>query len=56
MMPLASVTLTLAPMSLHDPKSQFVPHFDHLDIRNVMVLVTMSSASCNADTGTNGVT
>ena len=42
--------------TLHDHKGHLVCHFDHLDIRNVMVLLTMPSASCDADAGANGVT
>ena len=32
------------------------PHFNHLDLANVFVLFMMQSASCDARTGTNGIT
>ena len=35
-------------MALHDQNSYVVPHFDDVDTRNVMVLLTMPSTSCDA--------
>ena len=43
-------------MGLQDLKSHFAPHFDHLDIRNVMVLLAMPLSPCGTDAGANGVT
>ena len=48
------VTLTLASMALHGQKCHVSLHFDHLDIRNVMVPLTISSASCDASAKVNG--
>ena len=39
-------------MTSHDQKDHVAPHFCHLDIMNVMVSLTMLSASCDV----NGVT
>ena len=36
--------------------SHFACNFDHLDISNIMVLLTMPSASCGGDASANGVT
>ena len=33
----------------------FLPHFYHLDMWNVMVLLKMPAASCDTDSGANGV-
>ena len=43
-------------MVLHDQKYHIVPHFHHLVIRNVMVVLPMPSSSCYADAVANGVT
>ena len=53
---LHEVTHTLVQMTLHDQKCHFTPHFDHLVISNVIVILTMPSASCDADAGVSGVT
>ena len=45
----------LAPMVSHDPKSYVEPHFNHLDLRNAVVPLTMPSVSCDADAGANGI-
>ena len=42
-------------MAFYDQKSHFTCHFDHLDIRNVTVLLTMPSASYDAEVGAHGV-
>ena len=42
-MSLAPVTPMLVPMTLHDQNSHFAPHFKHLDIRSIMILLTMPS-------------
>ena len=39
----------LMPMASHDQKSHVALHFDHLDLRNAMVLLTMLSTSHDAD-------
>ena len=46
----------LGPVASHDQKSHVAPHFDHLDLGNAMLPLTMSLASCDVSTGTNGVT
>ena len=43
-------------MALHNQKGHVVPHFHHLDLRNIMVPLPMPLASCDADTGTIGIT
>ena len=48
--------LTMTPLTLQDQKSHVVPHFEHLDIWEVMVVLTMQSALCDPDAGANGVT
>ena len=49
------MTLMLASMASYDHKSHVMPHFDCLNIRNVMDPVTIPSPSCDANTGANGV-
>ena len=43
-------------MISHDEKSHIAPHFNHLGLRNVMLPLMIPSASCGADSDTNGVT
>ena len=43
-------------MSFHDQKVDVVPHFDHLDVRNVMVPLMVPLASCDPDAGTSSIT
>ena len=38
------------------PKSHVVPHFDHLDIRNTMVVLTMLLMSHSVNASANGIT
>ena len=40
----------------HHPKSEIAPHFEYLGLRNVMVPLMVQSASCDTDSGANGVT
>ena len=47
---------TVVSMASHAQKSHRAPHFDCLDLINAMVPLMMPSASCDADTGTNGIT
>ena len=55
MMPLASSDNDTGTKALHDQKRYFAPHLDHLDARNVMVLFTKISSSCDADAGASDV-
>ena len=48
-----NVALTVAPIISHDHKSHFIIYFDWLDIRNVLVLLTMLLALCDANAGIN---
>ena len=43
-------------MASHDPKIHVVPHFDCLDITNVMLPWMMHLASYDADAKTSGIT
>ena len=54
-----------APMVSHDQNCHVAPHFDHLDVRNAVVLLMMLSAPCyakasthdnDANTGATGIT
>ena len=45
----------LVPMVSLDQKSHATCHFDHLDCRNSIVLLTMPSTWHNADTNTNAI-
>ena len=54
-MPLASVDTDTETNGITWPKSQFAPYCDHLDISNIMVLLTMPSVSCDADASASGV-
>ena len=47
----------MIPLASHDQKCHVVPHFNDLDIRNAMVLLTKLSASCDASASArnNGV-
>ena len=40
---------------LRDPESHVAPHFDHLDLKNTMVPITMLLVSGDDDTGTNSI-
>ena len=44
------------PDALHDPKHHVAPNFDCLDLRNVLVPLTMPLPSCDAVTEANCVT
>ena len=48
--------VTLVPMTLHEPESHSVPHFNCLSHGNVMVPFMLPSTSCDADTCTSGIT
>ena len=43
------VILIWAMIALHDQKCHFTPHFDHLDIMNAMVLLTIPSESYDVE-------
>ena len=43
------MTSTLMPMVSHDEKPYVTPHFDHLDLRNSIVLFMMLLLPCNAN-------
>ena len=45
--------VTLMPMASHDQKSNFVPDFNFLDIKNAMVSLIMPQAAHVADTSAN---
>ena len=57
-MPLASSDSDTGTNGITWPKENLQHHFDHLNMRNLMMLLTMPSASCDADAGpgANGVT
>ena len=42
-------------MTSHDKKGTIAPHFDHLDLRNAMVPLTMLLASYDANSMANGI-
>ena len=46
----------LVPMTLYDSKSHIAPHFICHALGNSMVPFMVPSVSCDADTGTNGIT
>ena len=46
----------MVPIGSHDQNSYVAPCFDHLDIINEVVLLTMPLASCNVTTGATGIT
>ena len=46
----------LMPMASHDHKSHVAPHFNHLDLRNVMMSLMTQSASLDATVSVNGIT
>ena len=50
------LTPTLIPMVWLDQKSHAVPHFDCLDLRNLMMPLTVPSVSCNANTNVDSIT
>ena len=43
-------------MTSHNQLSHVVPHFNHPDLMNAVVLFMAPSVSCEADAGANGVT
>ena len=49
------MTLVLEPKALHD-QNVIVLLTDHVEIRNVKVLLTMPLASCGDGAGANGAT
>ena len=51
-----NVMLTPVPMASHEQKSYVMPHFNHLDLRNAMVPLTIISALCDASASSNGIT
>ena len=48
--------MMLVAMALHNQKSQVVPYFSCLDLRDSMVPFLMPEASCVADINANGIT
>ena len=43
------------PLASHDQKGHLLPHFDHLDIRNSVMPLTMPSASHVAHANASGL-
>ena len=50
------MTLAASVSGVKLPKSQVAPHFNCLDLRNVVVPLTRLSASTDARAGSDGVT
>ena len=50
------LVMALVPMVTHDQENDITPCFDHLDLTNAVVSLTMLSASCDVDAGTSAIT
>ena len=51
-----SISCDAAVMASHDPESHVAPHFDYLDLRNILLPLIMPLVSCDTDTSINGIT
>ena len=50
-MPLALHYVDVSTNSLNDCKNHVASHFDHLELTNVMLVLMMSSVSCDTNNG-----
>ena len=47
--------LVMMQMLLHEPKSHDTLHFDHFDLMNAVMLLTMPLTSLHASAGNSGI-
>ena len=56
MTPLVSCNTNASASDIRWPKGHVAPHFEYLDLKNMILTLMKLSASCDANTGANGAT